>query len=415
MDGWYMGLITQIMFVLIYFFVSRFWNGAKITVYGALGISMIVYIIGILQRFMIDPLGMYDNINPNSIIEFISTLGQATWFSSYLVLIMPIGVFIYWYTDKGRIHTLAAVYLVVAAMTLIVQNSDSAIIAICVIYIILFFFSMNENKYMMRFIEIVLMTFAAFKFIGICQLIFSDNAVELSNLMNALSQGIITWVLLALTVILYLFLRYKITKNEKINIARYIRLRKTLIGLVLAVMLITIMYVVLNSVGVLDGTRISSDSNYLKFDYMWGNQRGFSWIFACKTFAEADIVRKLFGAGPDGFCALTYEYFAADMEAVWGKGTILTCAHNEWLTTIINVGLIGGIAYLGIFIVTLQTCAQRLKERKEYLVIILALVGYMVHNFFCYQQIICTPIVFIFIGLSCRIDDCNLSKNMNRI
>lgn len=81
-DGWFMGVMTQTVFVLLYFFVSRWflWHWSYwwfITVPSA-----IVFLLGILHRFNVDPLKMYDGLDESIKILFLSTLGQATWYSS---------------------------------------------------------------------------------------------------------------------------------------------------------------------------------------------------------------------------------------------------------------------------------------------------------------------------------------------
>nr|MCR5525994.1 hypothetical protein [Lachnospiraceae bacterium] len=42
--------------------------------------------------------------------------------------------------------------------------------------------------------------------------------------------------------------------------------------------------------------------------------------------------------------------------------------------------------------------AKRSKTTPEVIAPIMCIVAYMAHNFFCYQQIICTPVIFIIIG-----------------
>lgn len=396
MNGWYMGLISQLLFCFIYYFMSRYLKWGKNLFIGSLAVSFIVFLLGILNRFMIDPLGMYEKIHPDSIIEFLSTLGQATWFSSYLVILMPLGMFIFWDTEDRKLRIASGIYTAVSSMALIAQNSDSAIVAAFAIFLVLFSVSFEENVRMKRFLETVLVTIGSFVFWGLLQRIFKNRAVELSGLMTFLSQSLIMWLLLAAAVLIYLTFCHFEKKSFKINEHKKIR---SIIWILLGVgLLLTVVYIFLNSVGLLDNTSFYSDNNYLRFNYMWGNQRGFSWIYSVATFVESDFLRKMIGSGPDGFCSIVYSYFAEDMQSTWGKSTILTNAHNEWLTSLINVGIVGFVAYLGIFISAVRGFVKRSKENRWLIAAVMAIAGYMAHNFFCYQQIICTPIIFMIIG-----------------
>ena len=56
-------------------------------------------------------------------------------------------------------------------------------------------------------------------------------------------------------------------------------------------------------------------------------------------------------------------------------------------------------AYLGIFISSAARFWKKTKKHPELIAIVMAILCYMGHNFFCYQQIVCTPTIFILIGV----------------
>ena len=396
-DGWYMGLIAQLAFVMLYYFVSRFWRWDEVCVIIYLSASAIVFLLGVLNRFMVDPLQMYVGLDPGYIINFLSTLGQATWFSSYMCIVFPIGMFAYWFYEKKAIRIAAGLYTSLGFMTMITQNSDSAFAAYAAMIVGLFCFSFKENRLMKRFFEVLIIMFASWKFIGLMQIAFADKAVKLSNTMFGFSKGNITWVLLAVSVVLYVIFSL-LDKKEKINISKLKVIRTIVLVLICLTIAGIVIYIVLNSTGALAGTGFESDNNYLKFDTNWGNNRGSSWMVTMATFVDCNFMRKLFGAGPDGFYNLVYEYHAQELIEKWGENTVLTCAHNEWLTALINVGILGAVAYAGIFIGAIVRFTKKAVERPEVIAIVLCILAYMAHNFFCYQQIICTPVIFMLMG-----------------
>ena len=57
-NEWYMGAISQLMFVGIYFFVSRQYEGAKYPIYLGEAAVFLVTLLGLLHRLGIDPLGL---------------------------------------------------------------------------------------------------------------------------------------------------------------------------------------------------------------------------------------------------------------------------------------------------------------------------------------------------------------------
>lgn len=396
-DGWYMGLIAQTCFVLIYYFVSRYWRWDRSAVIIYLGIAFVVFLLAILMRFRIDPLEMYVGLDEQYIINFLTTIGQATWYSSYMCIIFPLGMFVFWYYDNTKVRVLSGIFTAVGFMTMITQNSDSAFISFAALFFLLFWISMTTNKHFERFLEVLIVCLASFKFMGICQIIFKKQAVELDSLPTFFSQGNLTWILLLALIVLYIMFRF-VEKKTSFAIEKYKFLRAIALGIIIGTILAVVIYIYMNSTGKLPAN-LKSDNNYLLFDEFWGNNRGSSWTFAVKSFLAGDFARKLFGAGPDGFSSFVYSFFGAELNAKWGEGTVLTCAHNEWLNSLINLGIVGATCYIGIFVATIKRCLKNSIEYPELYAVALAVIAYMGHNFFCYQQIICTPTIFIIMGM----------------
>ena len=398
-SGWYMGLVAQIAFVLLYYFVSRFWRWDTIMMILYLSAASLVFLFGVLNRFMIDPLGMYTDLDPSYISQFLSTLGQATWYSSYVVQLFPIGVFIYWYSERPWVRKLSFAYVVLGSMTLITQGSDSAFYAIIAIVSSLFYFSFMENKYLVRWLEIMLIMLLSWRVIGFLQMAFPDAAVDPGTLMIFGSQNPLLWLVIVILAAVWFFAR-KADRENNLDINRLKILRTVYFAVLVLGILGGITYIILNSNGLLPAN-LSSDNWYLLFNDKWGSDRGGSWRVTLDSIRQTitdDPVRFFFGAGPDGFFNTVYIYHSEFLFNKWGENTILTCAHNEFLTQIVNVGIFGGIAYIGIFISAIVRFAKAAEKHPETIAAIMCITAYMAHNFFCYQQIICTPVIFMIIG-----------------
>ncbi len=398
-DGWYMGMIAQFAFCALYFFVSRFWRWDDIMMILYLAASTLVNMLGVLNRFHIDPLGMYEGLDEQYIPQFLSTLGQATWYSSYVMIIFPVGMYIYWSAEKLWVRRASFVYLVIGFMTAITQDSDSAFFALFAAYLALFLFSFRENRCMERFLEIVLIMLLSWRAVGILQIMFPDKAVEVGSLMKFGSQSMLMWIPIIILIVIYV-LFVKQDRAGKIDITNFAVLKPAVLVLLLIMFIGYLIYGYLNTNGYLPES-LSSDNWYLVFDEYWGNQRGGSWHDSVDSIFRTlfdDPLRFIFGAGPDGFYATVYTYHAEELFARWGENTILTCAHNEWLTQIVNIGIIGGVAYLGIFVSAVVSFTKNSDKMPELIAPVMCISAYFAHNFFCYQQIICTPIIFIIIG-----------------
>ena len=397
--GWYMGLVAQIAFVLIYYFVSRFWRWDTFMFVLYLSSSALVFLFGVLNRFRIDPLGMYDGLDEQYISQFLSTLGQSTWYSSYMIILFPIGLFVYWYAENSIVRKVITAYVILGFMTFITQGSDSAFYAFVAFMTTLFCFSFTENKYILRFLEIILLALLSWRIIGLWQMASPDSAVFTGELMDFATKNPAMWVLVAVVAAIYVW-ALKADKAGKLEISKLRIIRRVCIGLLVAGLLGGIVYIILNTNGLLPAG-LSSTNWYLLFNDKWGSDRGGTWRVTLDSVRQTmtdDPLRFLFGAGPDGFFYTVYTYHSEFLFNQWGENTILTCSHNEFLNQIVNIGLFGGLAYIGIFIGSIVRFSKKAKDCPEVIAAIMCITAYMAHNFFCYQQIICTPTIFIVIG-----------------
>ncbi len=396
-DGWYMGLIAQTCFVLIYFFVSRYWRYDQSAIVIYLTTAMIVFFLAIIMRFNIDPMEMYKDLDESYKILFLTTIGQATWYSSYMCIIFPIGMFAFWHSDKKWARIFGGIFTSLGFMTMVTQNSDSAFIAFGVIFVAMFWISVESNKRFERFLEVMLLGLASYRVMGIFQILFPDQAVDLDTLPTFTCQSLAMLLLLIAVALAYVGFRYLEKNRKEFDISKYRVIRVAVLVLILLALLAGVIYIALNTTGKLPES-MRSTNNYLMFNEFWGNNRGSSWMISVGTFIQSGWLRKLFGAGPDGFASSVYQFYGDVLNKKWGENTILTCGHNEWLTAIINMGLVGGLLYLGIFVSAIKRFFAKSKEYPELIAIAISILSYMGHNFFCYQQIICTPTIFILIG-----------------
>lgn len=396
--GWYMGLISQMIFIGIYFFVSRYLPIRKWMLHITCAVSAIVFLLAVLHRFQIDPLQLYEGLSIENKILFLSTMGQATWYSSYLCIVFPLGLFLYWNSEKRTERILYGCYVALGFSTMVTQNSDSAFMAFLFIFCVLFLFSFQSNAKMKRFLESLIIGLLAVRLIGILQILFSANVVPLENFSIEASQGRLTEILLLSVIIIYLLFSY-LTAANKIHIVRWKKVGIGIVTLGIMIILLFVVCIILNAKGILPSWLMPLQQfEYFTFDDNWGNGRGFTWRCCTEIFQEYSLKNKIFGCGPDCFASYAYDKYAETMNARFGD-KVLTNAHNEWFTSLLFFGVLGFVTYLGIFISQVTAGVGKVLKTPLLLAVIMAIAAYFSHNFFCYQQVICTPIIFILIGI----------------
>ena len=430
--GWEMGLCSQMIFVAVYFILSRqnIFKDAfgvkssnyavhsrskkntgiiqKNTIAAILAIHLIssalTFLFGILHRFEIDPLGMYVGLELYQKIEFLSTMGQATWFSGYVCSVFAVGVTLFYISEQKWLRTLTGIYSVISFGILVTQNSDSAFIAIAGIMLLSGYFSLTDSQKWCRFWFVSSLMWGTFAGIGILQRVFADRAIPLDSLSIFFSQSAVIWVLFIVSVI---FMK---SKPAAITKAIY----KGTVFLSAAVVILTIIFIYLNTQGyLLQWFGYQSTHHYLLFDGHWGSNRGSTWMICWQAFMEMPFYQKLFGVGPDSVSAYLYNVpeISDLLHSLWGNMR-LTNAHNEYLNSLLCYGMVGVVSWLTVLVGGIYYFYNKAKEKPFMIAFALCIMGYACHNIFCYQQVCATPFLFIALGIG---ESLTKSENFNTI
>lgn len=415
-NGWNMGLLSQISFVLLYLFISRFGKYYRLMMYVLCGTAAVVFFIGILHRMMIDPIGFYEGLADYQKAQFLSTLGQATWYASFLAVTLPVGIAVFLYTEKRVLRVLGGVYVFLGFSTLVTQNSDSAYFALAGCMLVFFWVSVENGDYLERFLWISVLFFTAGKVMYFLLQIHPNPALEYDVMTEFILCSPGSWILLgvclAACAALYIRRHVKGCTGRKDSMDR---LRRGVLFAAAAALAGIVAVIYLNARGALPEALSEKlgKISYFNWNDDWGNGRGRIWSFAVRMYGQESLLHKLFGVGPDCFNAYVSAYHSEEAALLWGE-KLLTNAHNEWLSMLINGGLFGAAAYIGIFMTAVCRFLKAASgrggiacgadsaygtERMMLTGIAAAVVSYMAYNFFCYQQVLCTPFIFILMGI----------------
>lgn len=253
---------------------------------------------------------------------------------------------------------------------------------------------------MIRLCEIGLMYFLAPKAMWLLLKIHPNEILELDTISNTLLFDSRVWILPVIC-LLFMALFYLLDKKGKYATNVMVVIRNIFYGLVVAGILFSILILVLSAKGKLSGIflMLSEKIPYLTWEAQWGNGRGFTWSFTGKMIAEMSPWHKLFGVGPDHYAGYAYSLYEDMLNQMWGSN-VLTNAHNEWVNMIVDYGFLGAAAYIGFFLSALVRFVKNSEDSPVLLCAAGCIVSYMGHNLFCYQQVLCTPFVFLIIALA---------------
>lgn len=395
--GWYMGFWPQMFLVLIYFLVSRLWKPREWMLYLALCSSAAVFLLGYLNRFKIDPLHMSTD-NPS----FISTIGNINWYCGYLVSVFFAGVVLLWQCngEKLRQKILLMLYVAVGYGTLVTQGSDSGIVTLVVVMLVLFVMSAPDRDRMIMFWEealllgaVCLITYVA-RNAGLINDNYSDGVGFF--LISGWRPFFVTCVSLIALAMLYWNRKNGSYPEKSIRILSRV-IAATAVGAVLLVLiLVAINTARPGSLGSL------SEYSLLTFSMKWGSSRGATWAAGWKCFVEQSWLHKLVGIGPDTMSAYIYkdgsEQLLALVRESFGN-EILSNAHNEWLTVLVSTGIVGLITFVGMMLSAIRRFLREGSKNKFACACGFCMLAYTVNNIFSFQQAMSVATIFVIFGM----------------
>lgn len=393
-EGWYIGLALLLTLCGLYFFISRLWAGEKIVWYVGMGVSGIVFLIGILDRFSLYLIPL-ELRNP----AFLSTLGNINWFCGYLSVLAPIGICLFLFQRERR--KLYGVYTVIAFMAGFCQGGNSIFLFWGALFFILLWITVKKREWMEDYFLLLFLWGLSAQLVRMIRIIVPDGYnYDMDNLCSYLTDSNITLLVGAAALGGYFFLHGKwkgyIDEKKQRNV------HKIMLFLLLGGIMCVLAVMGFNTWKGIPGL---SDRSGLLFSREWGNGRGAAIYSGLKMYGQMPVFHKLFGIGPDCFSAYAYSLpeVAGDLRDYFGENR-LTNAHNELLTALVNTGLAGVCLFAGIFLAFVKKCMKEGEQNPEYFIWAVCVVCYFAHNMVSFAQVLNLPFLFLILGMGERRD-----------
>ena len=406
-QDWYMGLVVQILMIGGYFYISRSYKRENWVEAGILLSAFVVSLLGILNRFDMDPLNVFSEMNRFdwNRANLLSTIGNINWYCGYLSVAVPLLAAAYWSWQGHWCGRVALVIGLFSGLTaLLIQGSDSGFAALLIMTLVLLFGSLRYRERRLRFLEILLML----PLTCLIMLIIKNAMGAGLFIPNGSRADDIVYSYVWIWVLILLLLCYMIFRFSQKRISDDGFWTKIMWFAGAAVFLSTIVFVILFIACQMSDEiwKRFGEISLLRFEDEWGSGRGFLWRVTWQSFWDGDILQKLFGMGPDCYAEHMYRHTSMDMQ-VFGEfqDAIFANAHNEYLTMLLNEGIIGAAAYIGVFLTAFVRFFRRADACPGLMAGALAVAVYCVNSFFSFQQVVSTPLIFMVIGAceaSCR-------------
>ena len=347
-----------------------------------LGASL-VSLLGLFNHFGADPFGFYENLRAADRGRFLSTIGNANFFGSYMVLSFAVAAGFFLRANARLTRIFATLVLALVSFGALVSGSDSTVLgllAIAAFAPLLLFSSAASLRRLPLCWGVVFL--CAFLF-GLLSAVLS-SATYLSVFTAALCRPAVSLPLAAAAFALWFALSR--VKPERLSRAR----RPYALALLIALLVGALALVLLNTL--LRALPLGSLARYLHFSESWGTDRGKIWTFALRVYAELPAAQQLFGASSGAL-------FHADAVSPLFSDAGLDTAHNEYLQYLVTNGALGLMSYLAALAFAMRAGFRRSKIEPIYRGPLLAVAAYALQATVNIAQPMTTPLFFVLIGI----------------
>ena len=412
-SGWSMGLVSQLAMVFGYFLV-RNWYGSGKTAWVFISVGLITEATLIVSnRLGDDAFHFYDWMDwfDWTRRNLVGTIGNSNWACAYLIFTFPVLLILYTRTKRLITKFLVGLGLSITMAAILIQGSRSGIPSLAVILLVFLLFYVKTISDLTRYLEILNLLFLFPTFVSIFHIQFVEtNDERFFRLWDSYLWFIPMVITTAVVIIMNVRASKKREKDAEKEIPSKLRLVTRLTALVIAVMGI-VAFVVLQFSDALWNALGSPSS--LRLSDSWGSGRWELWRKSIITFFTQDRARLVCGFGPDAY---GYWFVSKGLEIQTKDiftGAIYANAHNEWITMLINAGIMGLLSYLALFASAFKSFAGKGKKAPYEIAGVLLLCGCLVNQFFSFQQVCATPIFFILLGLCENHKKCLKSPDNN--
>lgn len=383
-NGWYMGFVPQLMLLAACFLAARFWKPRQVFLWLMFGVSAVVFLLGYLDRF-----GFYIiEMNMRS-PGFISTIGNINWYCGYVVTVLFVGVGLLWGGTGSLLQrVLLGGYVLLGFGTLMTQGSASGLFALAVMMLVLFAFSAGNGERMFGFWLITSLWAAACLVTSVLNYIAPTRMTYKDEFNLPFISGPLP-IFTAIGAFAALRLFYGSCRRGTYPEKLMKTAAKSLLALAAAALSVLILMITVNTIRPGSLGRLS-ELRILTFDESWGSNRGITWEAAVLSFREQDILHKLTGVGPDAMAAYLYQdsgdELVGRLTGWFGQHVRLTNAHNEWLSVLVNTGILGLVGFGGMMVSAIWSFLKKGGQNAVCMACGLALMAYTANNIFSFQQ-----------------------------
>lgn len=392
-EGRFTGLFLITLYMLSYFCVSRFFIYKNWYIDMFLLAGVLVCLFGISDYFNMDILKFKVDMVPEQRNIFTSTIGNINTYTSYVGILTAISAVLFAKEERVKHKIYYYICMVISFFAIIMGVSDNAYLSLMALFGLLPLYLFNNRRGIQGYLIIIATLLTVIQCIGWMNNKFNETVIGIDSAIKV----VIGFKYLALTIILLWFaiiiwIIITTRTNKAIpnfgNIIRFIWL------VILGLGLLVVVYILYDCNIAGNAAKYNAFSNYLLFNDEWGTNRGYIWRNAIECYNKLSVWQKLFGYGPETFGILILRATANNK-----YNQLFDSAHNEYLHTLITVGVFGLTAYIVTFLTFIKNGFKNINKNYYLIAITFSVICYSAQATVNLSLPIVSPLLWLFIGI----------------
>lgn len=392
-EGRFTGLFLITWYVISYFCISRFWKYKSWYIDFILIAGVFACLFGITDYFNLDIFRFKSLMVESQRPIFTSTLGNINTYTAYVGIIAAIAAVLF--GAEKSIFKICWYYMcmVISFFAIIMGVSDNAYLSLAALFGFLPVYLFKNSSGVKKYLIILATFFSVTQCIDWINTYFKDQVLGIDSAFNiVIGFSNLHFIVLLLWTIVLIWHLYEIKSKKK---SVYIGKRLINIWLIfIAIVLLGIIYILYDCNIAGNVGRYSLASNYLLFNDDWGTHRGYIWRNAIECFGKLPFWKKAVGYGPETFGILLLQKTANNPYK-----EIFDSAHNEYLHTLLTVGLLGLIAYVISLFAFIRGCFSNRRNNAYIAALAFGVICYSTQAFVNLNLPIVTPMLWLFLGI----------------
>lgn len=393
-EGRLTGFFLLSLYVLSYFFVSRFWIYRSYYIDGMLAAGIFVCVFGITDYFQMDIFHFRVNVLVEQKNIFTSTIGNINTYTAYVGMIMAISSVLF-AASGGKRKIYYYFCMIISFFAIIMGVSDNAYISLAALFGFLPLYLFSDKSGIRRYLVILVTFFSAVQITAWINVYFSDVVIGTDGVFNIIAESeVLLYLIVGLWSLVGLWYMVEHKNNLKLESKEYGK-RFQYMWLILILLIILLMMYALYDCNVSgNAQRYGLFGTYLVFNDEWGTHRGYIWRNAIERFSEFSLWKKLVGFGPETFgILLRYKTYNNPY------GETFDAAHNEYLQLLLTIGIIGVTSYIVFLLSYIKKCFGCRNKNPYMIAIVYGVICYSTQAFVNLSVPVVAPVFWLLLGM----------------